>query len=201
MKRLLLAATLAISLSAPVFADDGGMTQNPKDIKAGTYMLNKDHGKITWAVNHLGFSTYMGQFTDVTAKLAIDPMAPERTLLTASVETDSIHSLNDKLDDELKSDAWLDCDKNPTANFVSTRVEITGNKAKVIGNLTLNGVTKPEEMDVTFNQAGINPIINKYEIGFSGTMTIKRSDFGITKYVPMVGDDVALTIEGEFTQG
>ena len=80
-------------------------------------------------------------------------------------------------------------------------MEVTGNKAKVTGNLTLNGVTKPEEMDVTFNQAGTNPVMNKYEIGFSGTMTIKRSDFGVTKYVPMVGDDVALTLEGEFTQG
>ncbi len=203
MNRTLTAAAMAAALATtalPCFAQDSGMTQDPVQIKAGTYMLDKDHGKITWSVNHLGFSTYMGQFADTSAKLTIDPASPERTLLNASVQTASVSSLNEKLDDELKSSDWLNSGKFPAATFEATRVEATGNKAKVMGNLTLDGVTKPEELDVTFNQAGLNPIDKKYRLGFTGTITIKRSDFGVTKYVPMVGDMVALQLEGEFSQ-
>ena len=200
MIRTLLATALIAGLAVSAFAQDSGMTKDPAQIKAGTYMLDKTHGKITWSVDHLGFSTFVGQFTDTSAKLTINPASPERTLLNASVQTASVASLNDKLDDELKSSDWLDTSKFPVARFEATHVDATGNKAKVMGNLTLNGVTKPEELDVTFNQAGMNPIDKKYRLGFTGTMTIKRSDFGVTKYVPMVGDDVALQLEGEFTQ-
>jgi polyisoprenoid-binding protein YceI len=200
MIRMLTAATLTLALSTPVFAQTGDMTHDPSQIKAGTYRLDKNHGKITWSVNHLGFSTYIGQFADTSAKLQIDPAAPERTLLNATVQTASIGTMNERLDDELKSDGWLNTDKNPTATFEATKIDVTGAMAKVTGNLTLNGITRPEELDVTFNQAGTNPVDHKYRLGFSGSMTIRRSDFGITKFVPMVSDEVPLQLEGEFVE-
>ncbi len=201
MIRTFALAALAMTVALPAFAQDSGMTQDPKAIQAGTYMLDKSHGKITWSVNHMGFSTYVGQFVDTSAKLTIDPQAPERTLLNATVQTASVATSNEKLDDELKSDSWLNSEKFPAATFEATRVDVTGNKAKVMGNLTLNNVTKPEELDVTFNQAGPSPVDKKYRLGFTGTMDIKRSDFNVTKYLPLVGDDVNLQLEGEFTQG
>jgi polyisoprenoid-binding protein YceI len=197
LKKLLTATAMMLALSTSAFADSD-TTKDPAQIKAGSYMLDKAHGKITWMVNHLGFSTYAGMFADTSAKLEIDPANPERIVLNASVQVASVSTLNEKLDDELKSDGWLNADKNPTATFEATHVEVTGNKAKVMGNLTLNGMTRPEELDVTFNQAGTNPVDHKYRLGFDGTMIIKRSDFGVTRYVPMVGDEVSLELEGEF---
>ena len=166
MKRTLIAAALTLSFALPALADSD-MTKDPKAIKAGTYMLDKSHGKITWSVNHLGFSTYRGAFPGTEAKLTIDPATPERTMLTASVDTGSVATLNEKLDDELKSDGWLNSEKFPKATFEATKVEYPYPAsqlksdglahAQITGNLTLNGVTKPEVMMVTFNQAWHQP--------------------------------------------
>ncbi len=70
----------------------------------------------------------------------------------------------------------------------------------MIGNLTLHGVTKPVVLEVHFIGAGINPIDKAYTVGFEATATIKRSDFGVTTYVPAIGDEVQLNIAGAFEQ-
>ena len=195
----LASAALLVSLAVPAFADDSALTTDPHEIKAGDYVLDKSHGKITWSISHLGFSTYMGQFADVEAKLKIDPQAPERTLLNATVKTASVGTLNDKLDDHLKSEQFFNADKYPTATFEATRVKVTGaNTADIDGNLTIMNQTKPETLKITFNQAGTNPVDHKYRLGFSGETTIKRSEFGITQYLPVLGDDVRIELEGEF---
>mgnify|MGYP000312203650 CR=1 FL=1 len=93
---------------------------------------------------------------------------------------------------------FLDAAKFPTATFESTKVVATGNTAKVTGNLTLLGVTKPVVLDATFTGAGTNPMSRKATIGFHGATTIKRSDFGMAKYVPLVGDDVKIAISIAF---
>ena len=82
------------------------------------------------------------------------------------------------------------------AKFVSTKVTVNGQDAKIEGNLTLNGVTKPVTIEVEFNQAGA--AMGAYKAGFDGEATIKRSDFGINYALPAVSDEVKLHIEGEF---
>ena len=98
----------------------------------------------------------------------------------------------------MMSPDFLDAAKFPTATFESTKVVATGNTAKITGNLTLLGVTKPVVLDATFTGAGNNPMNKKATIGFHGSTTIKRSDFGMAKYVPMVGDDVKIAISIAF---
>lgn len=182
---------------APVMAQD--FSSAPGAAKAGTYKLDPAHGKITWSLSHLGFSTYTGQFSGVNATLVIDPKDVSKTTLTATVDISSIGTLNPTLDTELKGDKFFNDAKYPTATFVSTQVLKTGaHTADVMGNLTLLGVTKPEELKVTFNQGGTNPIEKVYELGFDGKAEIKRSAFGLSAYVPYVGDEVTLQIEGEF---
>ena len=85
------------------------------------------------------------------------------------------------------------------ARFVSTSVMPQGTKAMVHGDLTLNGVTKPVVIDAEFTGAGkamMPP--NRLTLGFEGTTTIKRSDFGLTTFVPMVSDEVELDITAAF---
>lgn len=190
-------AAAALALSAA--GANAQPTSVPANVLSGAYVLDASHGKITWSVSHLGFSIYIGQFTGVAAKLKIDPKAPAETTLDATVDTNSVGTLSAELDTHLKSADFLDTGKFPNASFHATKVTLTGDKtADVAGDLTLHGVTKPVVLKATFLQAGPNPLSKSYELGFAGAAVIKRSDFGMTKFVPMIGDDVTLTFEAEF---
>jgi polyisoprenoid-binding protein YceI len=194
---ILVAAMLA---AAPGRADTGFVT-DPAQVQAGAYVLDPDHGKITWSVSHLGFSTYRGQFTGVQAKLTADPKAPEMSTLAVTVAMDSVGTLNPELDKHLRSPEFFDVAKFPTATFKATKVAVTGKDTGTItGDLTLHGVTKPVTLQANFHQAGLFPMDKKYRVGFDAQATIKRSDFGIDAYLPLLGDTVTLDIEAEFVK-
>ena len=168
-------------------------------VPSGMYTLDKNHANVIFNLSHMGFSRYFGRFNSMDGTLTFDPQNPEKSELQVTVDIASIDTNNEKLQDELKSAEWFDVPQFPQAKFVSTRIEkITGTTGKVYGDLTIHGVTKPVVLDVTFNGAGPNEIMKVDELGFSANTTIKRSDFGIAQYIPMVGDDVTLTIEAEF---
>jgi len=191
-----LAAALLVSAAGAAKAQ---ITTSPAAVQAGTYKLDPAHGKITWSVTHFGFSTYIGQFSHVEATLKADPKAPAAASVQVTVDANSLGTLNPALDTHLKSKEFLDVAAFPQATFKSTKVTVTGPKtADIAGELTLHGVTKPVVVHATFNQAGVNPLDKKYEIGFAGSAEITRSEFGIKAYVPAISDKVTLTIEAEF---
>jgi polyisoprenoid-binding protein YceI len=193
-----LGLTLALAAVTPASAQ---VTTAPAQVQAGAYKLDPDHSKITWSVSHFGFSTYLGQFSTVNASLKLDPKALTATGLDVTVDANSLGTLNPALDKHLKSPDFLDVAKFPTATFHATKVTQTGDRtADIAGDLTLHGVTKPVIVQATFNQAGPNPLVKTYQLGFAGSAKIKRSDFGITSYVPAISDEVTLTIEAEFRQ-
>ena len=193
-----LGLAFALAVGGPASAQ---IVTAPAQVQAGAYKLDPDHGKITWPVNHFGFSTYIGQFATVNANLKLDPKNLGATVLEATIDANSLGTLNPALDKHLKSADFLDVAVFPTATFKATKVTQTGEKtADIAGDLTLHGVTRPVVLQAVFNQAGPNPMVKTYQIGFSGTAKIKRSDFGITAYVPAVGDEVTLTLEAEFRQ-
>jgi polyisoprenoid-binding protein YceI len=103
------------------------------------------------------------------------------------------------LDEELKGPQWFDAAKYPAISFVSSKVTPTGRgTARVDGTLTMHGVSKPETLAVKFNGAAVNPIDHSYSVGFEASGSVRRSDFGVKTYVPLVGDDVTLMISGAF---
>ena len=179
----------------------------------GEYKLDNTHASVTFRVDHLGLSRYTARFTDIAGKLNFDPANPaamsvEATVDPKSLETDFPLDKPD-FDAELAGPQWLDAAKFPTITFKSTKVELTGvNTAKVTGDFTLHGVTRPLTLDVTFNggyaAGGMDP--SGARIGFSAQGKIKRSDFGVSYGVPApgthfgVGDEVEILIETEFTQ-
>ncbi len=198
---LLLLAGAGGALPFPAAAQEAGpaLTKDPKQVKAGRYRLDTAHGKITWSISHLGFSTYYGQFTEVSGDLVLDPAAPAKSSLSVKIGTGSGNGLNDRLNAHLKTPDFLDVEKFPEATFVSTSVEPTSpTTARVNGTLTLRGVSKPVSFDATFNQAGVNPVDKIYSVGFDGWAVIKRSEFGVNAFLPLLGDEVSLRLEGEF---
>ena len=201
LRRSALAGVTALALltSGAVIAQSAA-TRVPAEVRAGTYKLDADHGKITWSVDHLGFSTYVGQFVNVQADLTLDPANPGGSRLTATIPLTEVDTNSDGLDAHLQTADFFDTANHPVATFVSRSVTIDADdpsEAVVVGDLTLRGVTRPVTMDVAFNQAGPS-MGGAYRAGFDGEATIKRSDFGIDYALPVLGDEVSLHIEGEF---
>jgi polyisoprenoid-binding protein YceI len=98
----------------------------------------------------------------------------------------------------LQSKDFFEVEKYPSAKFVSTSVTVDGQNAKIAGDLTLHGVTKPVTLDAKLTGAGTNPMSKAATVGFSATATIKRSDFGLGYAAPAVGDEVKLKITAAF---
>ena len=194
------AGALALSLGAGgAVVAQAALTQNPAEVRGGAYELDSGHGKITWSVNHLGFSKYVGQFVNVKAELTLDPADPAASSLTATIPLTDVAPNDDALKRHLQTADFFDTANHPTATFVSRSVTVDSddpNEATVVGDLTLRGVTKPVTIEVEFNQAGT--AMGAYKAGFDGEATIKRSDFGINYALPAVSDEVELHIEGEF---
>jgi polyisoprenoid-binding protein YceI len=116
-----------------------------------------------------------------------------------TLDTTSMSTGWEKADKQFPAE-FLKADKFPKATFVSTAIKtMSGNKGTMTGNLTLAGVTKPVTFDVTFFGSG-KGMMGETRTGFSASTTIKRSEFGSEKYIPMIGDDVALQIDAEFTK-
>lgn len=165
---------------------------------AETYKFDPTHTSVIWQAGHLGFSVPHGIFSQIEGTLVLDEAAPAKSTVNVTVNTANVVTGIPKFDDHLKNQDFFNVEKHPTATFVSKKVEVTGEKtAKVTGDLTLVGVTKPVTLDVTFNQKGPNPYSKKETVGFSATGTIKRSEFGINYALPGVTDDVKIQIEAE----
>jgi polyisoprenoid-binding protein YceI len=198
LRRVLLAAALPLALAAPALARSFA-NPDPSAVKPGAYAIEPTHTRVLFSVSHMGFTTWYGNFTDASGSLVLDPAHPDASHLDVTIPIASVSTTNAKLDDELKSPAWFDAAKYPTASFHSTAVHVTGrDQAEIDGELTLHGVTKPVVLTAAFNGAGVNPIDQHYTAGFEVRGEIKRSDFGVSKYVPVVGDDVKLIISAAF---
>lgn len=197
------AADAAKPGAAPAYA---GPTLDYKTTTAGTYVLDNTHAGVTWRVNHLGFSNFIGRFEDITGTATVNPADLSKSGVVITIKSDSVDTNVDALDEHMEKADFLDSDKYPAITFTSTKVEVTGKNAagkdtgKISGMLSLKGVTKPVTMDVVFNGHGVSPFGGNERIGFDGTLNIKRSDFAMGAMVPMVGDEVAIQFAVEFTK-
>lgn len=165
---------------------------------AESYVLDPTHTNIAWRVNHFGFSNPDGKFTKSSGHILLDEKNPAASSVEVTIGTASVMSGVLALDDHLKKKDFLDSEKYPTARFISTKIEMAGDRhAKVTGDFTLHGVTKPLTLDVTLNKIGEHPMHKRKTVGFSASATLKRSEYGINYGIPAVSDEVKLTIEAE----
>jgi polyisoprenoid-binding protein YceI len=168
-------------------------------ITAGSYAVDGRHTQVNWQVDHFGFNDYFGLFGDATGTMQIDPANLQATKVDVTIPIASLATSNAELTGHLKSPDFFDLAKFSSARFVSTSIsDRRDNRATVKGELTMLGVTKPISLGVRFSGAGSNPMSKKATIGFHAVTTIKRSEWGMTKYVPNVSDDVKLRISVAF---
>ncbi|WP_299471126.1 YceI family protein [uncultured Roseibium sp.] len=162
------------------------------------YDFDKSHANLSFTYNHLGYSTTDGRFGDWDGKLLIDEGAPANSSVEFTINIDSLDTFWADRDTHLKSPDFFDAAKYPQAVFKSTNVEQTGEKQlEVTGDLTLRGITKPVTLTVDVTALGEHPMAKKPAAGFAATTVLKRSDFGMDKFVPYVGDEVTVTFHAE----
>lgn len=172
-------------------------TTSPKP-SGQKYEFDKEHTTIMFAVDHLGFSNMIGTFKKYDGYFIFNEEHPELSFVDITIKPAGISTSSYALDKELQGENWFNVAKFPEAHFKSTKVEVTGDhKAEVTGWFTLKGITKPITLEVTFNKMGTHPIINKTVAGFKASTSIKRSDFDMNSFVPMVGEFVHIDIETE----
>lgn len=165
------------------------------------YIIESPHTQIGFTVNHLGFSNSTGKFLDYSGSFLLDRMDLSKSSVEVTIKTASLDMGNALWNEHMSAADFFNVAVFPTMTFKSTSVDLTGeDTADVTGDLTLLGVTKPVVLKVKHNKSGPHPFGDKFVAGFDATTTIKRSDFGMTEGVPMVGDDVYINISTEGIQ-
>jgi polyisoprenoid-binding protein YceI len=178
------------------------------DMPAGEYKVDLKHASIVWKVSHFGLSNYVARFADFDASIQYNPNDIASSKVAASINPMSIQTAYPNasevdFDKELATgSSWFNAGKYASIDFVSTSLEMTGEKTAVMkGELSFLGVTKPVVLDVVFNGAmPRQPLTGKPTMGFSATTSIIRSQWGMSKYTPNIGDKVDIMIEGEFAK-
>jgi len=191
MRRLLIAVALGIPSLSP----------------AATWTLDPAHTSVQFSVRHLMVSTVRGAFGKVTGTVQADEKDVTRSKIQATIDAASIDTRIEKRDMHLKSPEFLDVAKYPTITFVSKKIEQVGpGRFKVIGDLTLHGVTREVSLDVEGPTPEIKDPRGMVRAGAEATTKINRKDFGVTWNQALeaggvaVGDEVTITIDVEATK-
>lgn len=191
MKRL----TALLSLAALTLATAATAAPVP-------YKFDPVHTEVGFTIRHL-FSKVPGRFTEFDGTIRFDEQNLPASSVDFTIQAKSINTGNERRDGHLRSADFFDVDKIPTITFKSTKVSaFTGKKFKVMGDLTMRGVTKPVTLDCEFLGAGdLGPM--GYKAGFDATTTVNRKDYGILwnktldQGSTVLGDDVTITIHVE----
>jgi polyisoprenoid-binding protein YceI len=165
-------------------------------LHATPYTLEPNYTQGVFRWDHLGFSHPAAQFSQGEGTLEFDPMHPTAASVTVKIPLSTMNTGVPDLDDDFRSADFFDTARFPIATFKSTKVEkgMKPDHLDVTGDLDLHGITKPLTLDVAIIKMGTNPRSNLATVGFEATTTLKRSDFGIGKFIPQVGDEISIQI-------
>jgi len=168
----------------------------------GTYALDGSHSHVGFAVRHLMVSKVRGQFARFSGTVTIAE-DPAQSSVEVDVDLDSVDTKDDKRDAHLRSADFFHTEQNQKMTFRSTNVRHgKGDQWTVTGDLTIGDVTRPIELDVTYEGAATSPW-GATSIGFSASGKLNREDFGLNWNQAletggvMLGKDVTLEIEAE----
>lgn len=173
---------------------------------AASYKIDSSHSEVGFKVRHLTISNVKGAFTNFDGDIDFDPKNIAASKVTATISAKSISTNHEKRDAHLRDTDFLSVEKFPSLSFSSKSVESTGEgRFKVLGDLTLHGLTKPVTLDVTY-EGSAKDLYGNDRVAFSAKTAIKRSDYGLTWNKLMetggavVGDEVLINLDIEATK-
>jgi len=171
-----------------------------------TWQIDPAHSQIQFSARHMMVSKIRGAFTRFDGTIALDEARPERTQVAITIDAASIDTRLEARDTHLRSADFLDAERYPTIEFVGRRIERTGDdRARMVGDLTIRGVTKEVALDVVYAGQAKSPW-GTTSAGFSARTTIQRKDWGLNWNQAietggfLVGDDIAIDIELELIE-
>ncbi len=191
MRTVTALAVLSLAIAAPALATPT------------TYALDPAHSAATFSIKHLGISTVRGEFGKLTGMVVLDRGNLRASRVEASIDAASVNTREPKRDAHLKSPDFFDVAKFPTLTFKATGINVeAGGALKLIGDLTIRGVTKPVTFDVQPLSADTKTPFGTIVVATSATGRISRHDFGITGGAAgaMVGDEVNITLDLELVK-
>jgi polyisoprenoid-binding protein YceI len=185
MKKMMIAGVLGSLLMMPL-------------ANAADYIVDTKgaHASVNFKIKHLGYSWLTGRFDDFDGKFSYDSKNPEASKISFNVDVTSLNSNHAERDKHLRDDKVLNTDKFSTATFTSTSIKDMGNgNLKIVGDITLKGVTKSMTIDAEKVGEGKDPW-GGYRVGFSGTTTLSLADFGVQVFGDSSHATLDIQIEG-----
>jgi polyisoprenoid-binding protein YceI len=171
-----------------------------------SYQIDQAHSQIQFTVRHMMISKVRGWFEKFDGTFDMDEQNPENSKVEVRIDVTSINTRDEKRDGHLASADFFDAENHPELIFKSTRVEVkSDSKAKMHGDLTIRGITRPVVLDVDYEGMAKSPF-GTTNYGFNASTTINRKDWDLTWNVALetggvlVGDEVRIDIELELVK-
>lgn len=178
-----------------------GFAPFQSSIRADEYAVDPSHTSVIFGVSHLGYSFTYGRFDKVSGAFTLDPAKPDAASFTLTIDAGSINTNDAKRDEHLRNADFFNTGEFPLISFKSEKVavkEVDGAQVyEVTGQLTMHGVTKPITLNLQKLGEGAGPTGQDYRTGFNCQTKLSRSEWGMTKMVGPIGDEVAVTISFE----
>ena len=176
------------------------LAASASSVRAESYMIDPSHTSIIFGVSHLKYSFTYGRFNKMRGSYVLDRADPAASKFQIIIDAASLDTNDDKRDMHLRSPDFFNTNEFPVISFQSTGVSLEntdkGEVYNITGNMTMHGTTRQVMMPLRKLGEGKGPY-GKYRTGFYGDQRIKRSEYGMTNMIDMIGDEVAVTISFE----
>jgi polyisoprenoid-binding protein YceI len=168
---------------------------NSSAFAAEDLTIDASHSAVIFSWNHFGFSNPVARLEKIQGNLMLDTRDLSKSSVSVAMPLSGLRTGDADLDKRLKSDEFLDADKYPNITFTSTQVRNAGQGVLTItGNLTVHGVTKMVVLKAKVDKIGVHPLSHAPAAGFDADTVLRRSDFGVSKYVPAMADELFVHI-------
>ncbi len=161
-------------------------------LQAGTWEIDPAHSTIEFTVRHLGLTKVRGRFNRFDAQLHVGSDLAA-TSLSADVDLSSVDTNNADRDGHLLSTDFFNAESHPSMTLTSSSIVGAGDSYTVVGDLSINGVTRPIELDVEFFGTEVLPMDQSTRAGFSAMGSLSRKAFGVEFNVPLGADKVMIS--------
>jgi polyisoprenoid-binding protein YceI len=180
----------------------------PGVVGADSYKVDPVHSSVVFRIRHSGVSNFYGRFNEFSGSFQFDPSAKTGGEFSFEVQTESVDTGNGKRDDHLRNADFFNSRQFPTISFASTGLEhVEGDMYRLTGDLTLQGETRAVTAELEWLGTGTGPT-GAAIAGFEARFEVKRSDFGMTKYLAPdnsdnggLGNTVTLIVSVEAVKG
>ncbi len=167
---------------------------------AETLPIDPSHTAVTFSWNHRGFSHPVARLEKISGSVFLDRADMTQSSVSVTLPLAGLRTGSDALDKRLRGAEFLDAAAYPAITFKSTKIEILGTHAlRLTGEVSIHGITKWVTLEVTINNIS-SSADNKVTAGFDADGMLRRSDFGVGRYVPMTGDELSIHITLEAGQ-